>query len=208
MPFWPTATHSSFSLSESLYGQFCESTAWRQIMVSSAMRATMVSDRPVVPAIYLPYTTLMRQHVQSVLGPYQGDPLTCTPSGAAVASVASDQQISNSASAFNGTFTSVRPSSATHSTAASGSSPFSSASFGPWLGLCAGRYLQRRRVQRRAAHDGVVCVWPSARRARACGAAACCAGQRGRSPAWSSVLPLTAFSAPSSPTTQSGFAGG
>ena len=60
-------------------------------------------DRPVVPAIYLPYTVVIPSNVQFFVRT-QGDPLTYLHSmRAAIASVASDQQISNST--FNGTFT-------------------------------------------------------------------------------------------------------
>ena len=62
-------------------------------------------DQPVVPAIYIPYTTATRSWVQFLVRT-EGDPLALLHSiRAAIASVASDQQISNSASAFNGTFT-------------------------------------------------------------------------------------------------------
>ena len=58
-----------------------------------------------VPAIYIPYTAATRAWVQFLVRT-EVDPLTCLHSiRAAIASVASDQQISNSVSAFNGTFT-------------------------------------------------------------------------------------------------------
>ena len=82
-----------------------QSTAWRQIIGVVGDARDDGVDRPVVPAIYLPYPALMRQYVQFFVRT-QGDPLTYLHSiRAAIASVASDQQISNSASAFNGTFT-------------------------------------------------------------------------------------------------------
>ena len=57
-----------------------QSTAWRQIV-----------DRPAVPAIYLPYTALMRPYVQ-LLVRTQGDPLTYLHSiRAAIASSASNR---------------------------------------------------------------------------------------------------------------------
>jgi ABC-type antimicrobial peptide transport system permease subunit len=60
-------------------------------------------DRPVVPAIYLPYTAVMQPHVQFFVRT-QGDPLTWLHSiRAAIASVASDQQISTDG--YNRTFT-------------------------------------------------------------------------------------------------------
>jgi ABC-type antimicrobial peptide transport system permease subunit len=76
-----------------------QSTAWRQIIGVVGDARNDGIGRPVVPATYLPYTTLMRQYVEFFVRT-QGDPLTCLHSiRAAVASVASDQQISN------GTFT-------------------------------------------------------------------------------------------------------
>jgi predicted permease len=80
-----------------------QSTGWRQIIgVVGDVRNDGV-DRPVVPAIYLPYTTVMPSYVQFFVRT-QGDPLTYLHSiRAAIASVASDQQISNGT--FNGTFT-------------------------------------------------------------------------------------------------------
>jgi predicted permease len=80
-----------------------QSTAWRQIIGVVADARNDGLDRPVDPAIYLPYTT--------VIGPYgqffvrtQRDPLTYLQSiRAAVASVAPGQTLSNSS--FNGTVT-------------------------------------------------------------------------------------------------------
>jgi ABC-type antimicrobial peptide transport system permease subunit len=82
-----------------------QSTAWRQIVgVVGDVRNDGV-DQPVVPAIYIPYTASTRAWVQFFVRT-EGDPLASLHSiRAAIASVASDQQISNSASAFNGTFT-------------------------------------------------------------------------------------------------------
>ena len=79
-----------------------QSTAWRHIIgVVGDVRNEGV-DRPVVPAIYLPYTTLMLPYAQFFVRT-QGDPLSYLHSiRASIASVASDQQISNG---FNGTFT-------------------------------------------------------------------------------------------------------
>jgi predicted permease len=78
-----------------------QSTAWRQIIGVVGDARNDGSGRPVVPAIYLPYTTLMRQYVEFFVRT-QGDPLTCLHSiRAAVASVASDQQISNGAFTLN-----------------------------------------------------------------------------------------------------------
>ena len=74
-----------------------QSTAWRQIIGVVGDARNDGIGRPVVPAIYLPYTTLMRQYVEFFVRT-QGDPLTYLHSiRAAVASVASDQQISNGA---------------------------------------------------------------------------------------------------------------
>jgi predicted permease len=80
-----------------------QSTAWRQIIGVVGDSRNDGLDRPVDPAIYLPYTT--------VIGPYgqffvrtQRDPLTYLQSiRAAVASVAPGQTLSNSS--FNGTLT-------------------------------------------------------------------------------------------------------
>jgi predicted permease len=82
-----------------------QSTVWRQIIgvVGDARNAGV--DQPVVPAIYVPYTALIPAYSQFLVRT-EGDPLTCLHSiRAAIASVASGQQISNSTSAFNGTFT-------------------------------------------------------------------------------------------------------
>jgi len=77
------------------------STAWRQIIGVVGDARNDGIGRPVVPAIYLPYTTLMRQYVEFFVRT-QGDPLIYLHSiRAAVASVASDQQISNSAFILN-----------------------------------------------------------------------------------------------------------
>ena len=78
-----------------------QSTEWRQIVGVVGDARNDGIGRPVVPAIYLPYTTLMRQHVEFFVRT-QGDPLTCLHSiRAAVASVASDQQISKGAFTLN-----------------------------------------------------------------------------------------------------------
>jgi predicted permease len=80
-----------------------QSTAWRQIIGVVGDARNDGVDRPVVPAIYLPYTTVMMPYVEFLVRT-QGDPLTYLHSiQAAIASVASDQQISNSA--LHGTFT-------------------------------------------------------------------------------------------------------
>jgi predicted permease len=80
-----------------------QSTAGRQIIGVVGDARNDGVDRPVVPAIYLPYTAVIPSNVQFFVRT-QGDPLTYLRSmRAAIASVASDQQISNSQ--FNGTFT-------------------------------------------------------------------------------------------------------
>jgi predicted permease len=80
-----------------------QSTAWRQIIGVVGDARNDGVDRPVVPAIYLPYTVVVPPYVQFFVRA-QGDPLTYLHSiRAAIASVASDQQISDAA--FNGTFT-------------------------------------------------------------------------------------------------------
>ena len=82
-----------------------QSTAWRQIIGVVGDARNDGVDQPVVPAIYIPYTAATRARVQFLVRT-EGDPLTCLHSiRAAIASVAPDQQISNSVSAFNGTFT-------------------------------------------------------------------------------------------------------
>jgi predicted permease len=80
-----------------------QSTASRQIIGVVGDARNDGVDRPVLPAIYLPYTAVVPSNVQFFVRT-QGDPLTYLHSmRAAIASVASDQQISNST--FNGTFT-------------------------------------------------------------------------------------------------------
>jgi predicted permease len=81
-----------------------QSTAWRQIVGVVGDARNDGVDRPVIPAIYIPYTAATRGWVQFLVRT-EGDPLTCLHSiRAAIASVAPDQQISNSVSASNGTF--------------------------------------------------------------------------------------------------------
>jgi predicted permease len=80
-----------------------QSTAWRQIIGVVGDARNDGVDRPVLPAVYLPYTVVMPPYVQFFVRT-QGYPLTYLHSiRAAIASVASDQQISNGS--FNGTFT-------------------------------------------------------------------------------------------------------
>jgi predicted permease len=80
-----------------------QSTAARQIIGVVGDARNDGVDRPVVPAIYLPYTAVMLPYVQFFVRT-QGDPLTYLHAiRGAIASVASDQQISNGG--FNGTFT-------------------------------------------------------------------------------------------------------
>ncbi len=80
-----------------------QSTAWRQIIGVAGDARNDGVDRPVVPAIYVPYTAVMPPYVQFFVRT-QGDPLAYLHSiRAAIASVASDQQISTGG--FNGTFT-------------------------------------------------------------------------------------------------------
>ncbi len=72
-----------------------QSTAWRQIIgVVDDARDDGV-DRPVVPAIYIPYTAEMLPYVQFLIRT-QGDPLSYVRAiRVAIASVASDQEVSN-----------------------------------------------------------------------------------------------------------------
>ncbi len=78
-----------------------QSTAWRQIIGVVGDARDDGVDRPVVPAIYLPYTAVMLPYVQFLVRT-QGDPLTYLHSiRAAIASAASDQEISNGALPLN-----------------------------------------------------------------------------------------------------------
>jgi predicted permease len=80
-----------------------QSTAWRQIIGVAGDARNDGVDRPVAPAIYVPYTTVMPNYFQFFVRT-QGDPLASLHSiRTAIASVASDQQISSGS--FNGTFT-------------------------------------------------------------------------------------------------------
>jgi len=74
-----------------------QSTAWRQIVGVVGDARDDGVDRPVVPAIYIPYTAEMLPYVQFLIRT-QGDPLTYLHAiRAAIASVASDQEVSNGA---------------------------------------------------------------------------------------------------------------
>jgi predicted permease len=76
-----------------------QSNGWRNIVGVVGDARNDGVDRPVIPAIYLPYTTLIAPFAQFLIRT-QDDPLTYLHSiRAAVASVAPDQQIAN------GTFT-------------------------------------------------------------------------------------------------------
>ncbi len=80
-----------------------QSTAWRQIVGVVGDARNDGVDQPIVPAIYIPYTAAMQSWAQFLVRT-QGDPLTYLHSiRGAIASVASDQQISSSG--FNRTFT-------------------------------------------------------------------------------------------------------
>ena len=80
-----------------------QSTAWRQIIGVVGDARNDGLDQPVVPAIYLPYTAVMKPYTEFFVRS-QGDPLTYLHSiRTAIASVASDQQISTGSS--NGTLT-------------------------------------------------------------------------------------------------------
>ncbi|MGB6941443.1 MAG: ADOP family duplicated permease [Bryobacteraceae bacterium] len=93
----PVLTKNRFAVASA------QSTAWRQIIGVAGDVRNDGLDRPVVPAIYLPYTAMMLPYMQFLVRT-QRDPLTYLHSiRAAIASVASDQQISNGG--FNGTFT-------------------------------------------------------------------------------------------------------
>jgi predicted permease len=78
-----------------------QSNGWRNIVGVVADARNDGVDRPVVPAIYLPYTTLIAPFAQFLIGT-QGAPLTSLHSiRAAVASVAPDQQIANGVYTLN-----------------------------------------------------------------------------------------------------------
>jgi len=80
-----------------------QSTAWRQIIGVVGDARNDGLDRPVAPAIYLPYTAMMLPYAEFFIRT-QGNPPTYLRSiRAAIASVASDQPISNRT--VNGTFT-------------------------------------------------------------------------------------------------------
>jgi predicted permease len=80
-----------------------QSTAWRQIIGVVGDARNDGLDHSVVPAIYVPYTTLLVSYAQFFVHT-QGDPFTYLQSiRVAIASVAPDQTLSNSS--FNGTLT-------------------------------------------------------------------------------------------------------
>jgi len=86
-----------------------QSMGWRQIIGVVGDARNDGVDRPVLPAIYLPYTTVMQPYAQFFVRTHGGvrtqrDPLTYLRSiRAAIASVSPDQQISTGG--FNPTFT-------------------------------------------------------------------------------------------------------
>jgi predicted permease len=72
-----------------------QSTGWREIVGVVGDARNDGVDRPVAPAIYIPYTTLMVPYAQFLIQT-QGEPLAYLHSiRAAVAAVAPDQQIAN-----------------------------------------------------------------------------------------------------------------
>ncbi|HEX4039417.1 MAG TPA: ADOP family duplicated permease [Acidobacteriaceae bacterium] len=80
-----------------------QSASWRQIVGVVGDARNDGIDRPVTPAIYVPYTAVMQPYVQFFVRT-QGDPLRWLHSiRTAIASVASDQQISTDG--YNRTFT-------------------------------------------------------------------------------------------------------
>lgn len=80
-----------------------QSTTWRQIIGLVGDVRNDGVDHPVVPAIYVPYSALMQPYAQFLVRT-QGDPLTYLHSiRAAIASVASDQEVSNGASPLSET---------------------------------------------------------------------------------------------------------
>jgi ABC-type antimicrobial peptide transport system permease subunit len=75
-----------------------QSTALREIIGVVGDARNDGVDHPAVPAIYVPYSALMQPYAQFLVRA-QGDPLTYLHSiRAAIASVASDQEVSNGAS--------------------------------------------------------------------------------------------------------------
>ena len=75
-----------------LAARSAQGTAWRQIIGIAAPRINN-DDRPVVPAIYFPYTHPDAAIRGSSSSAPKGEPLTCLHSiRAAIAAVASDQQ--------------------------------------------------------------------------------------------------------------------
>jgi FtsX-like permease family len=80
-----------------------QSTAWRQIIGVVGDARNDGLDRPVVPAIYIPFTAMIKPYAEFFVRT-QNDPLTYLHSiRLAIASVASDQQIATGG--FNGTIT-------------------------------------------------------------------------------------------------------
>ncbi|HEV7550970.1 MAG TPA: FtsX-like permease family protein, partial [Candidatus Angelobacter sp.] len=78
-----------------------QSTAWRQIIGVAGDARNDGLDRPVVPAIYVPYTALMQTNAQFFVRT-QSDPLTYLYSiRTAIASISPDQQISNGTLTLN-----------------------------------------------------------------------------------------------------------
>jgi predicted permease len=78
-----------------------QSTAWRQIIGVGGDARNDGLDRPVVPAIYVPYTALMQTNAQFFVRT-QSDPLTYLYSiRTAIASISPDQQISNGTLTLN-----------------------------------------------------------------------------------------------------------
>jgi predicted permease len=80
-----------------------QSTAWRQIIGVVGDARNDGVDRPVVPAIYLPYTAVMQPYAQFFVRTKADPPTYLHSIRAAIASIASDQQISTGG--FNPTFT-------------------------------------------------------------------------------------------------------
>jgi hypothetical protein len=195
----PTAAHSPPPFQNRFTATSERAQPGVRSSASSATRATTASIVPFVPAIYLPYTTLMRPYAQFFIRT-QGDPLTYLQSiRAALASVDSDQQISTSG--YNRTFTLNE---AIQRDAQYSRQRLFSILFGIFSAMALALALVgifsvvAYSVAQHATEFGVRLAL--ARRARMCCGLPRASPSSARWRAWSSVSPLTPFSVPPSPT--------